>query len=854
MPLNYDPSGGKKKLEEDKGLLSKILSGSPGKSGETEGGIAGNLLGAAKFLNPASLVPSLIGGLGGDAVSTGKELARVVPTAVTAGLLSATGSKPEDLAKEMDASPASFALNTDYIRNAQKDQPLADTIMDQLHQVSPLIAKGAEGIAGTGIRGGAELASGISRAPGVPGGFASAPEMLKGTRMEGQTYGEAAGRGELFPMLTQDILTVAPGARGLAGGLEAAGAPGVAGQLARAADLAEKAPLAPYSIPAKGIYGGIMNAVETGGPAFPRLAALAEKGGLNTPELPAPPVDAISPAAADMARAQGLAPEAIAAAERVPAAGPYVAQGGLLRGGAKRIAAVGDMTADIWRAARDREEGLTVRANALDEIAPQRELLDEKIANATSAEEKMQLEAEKTKLLADTRARANATAQENIQQGYQEKMAEKLGGNVQPEQVKIPEKFSDAAIQKHFEGLEPAKRYGAAVDLMDDVTDTFKTGVLPANPAWQAGNVISNAITAMTYGGVDPVWLLKNRGRLMEQLKRSTEGGAPSRGAGQAAEFLPEMGSKAKTTVGKVTDKVAGKAYALNQVVDDISHEAVYLRELDRLKEQGVPLAEAQKLANRKSLQTMGDFQNMSAFEKNIARRAIPFYTWSKHATKMALREPMANPVLQGRLASVANVYNPQGPDQEGNDFLKSAIPLGGGKFLTLPGSDMSQGGLTGAGNSPLLNPRALGGSLNPIIQAGAALGGLNLRKMDALEKAPGQSNLSAAAGYATNLTPLSKMAGNLVDRSNLDVGPIHGYGQNIVQGDVRNPLVSNGKMLASTNQDLGPLPAPLLKFLTGSTVDQPDLKGAEKRAAKKEKTAKKSEKAYEKALNKKAK
>lgn len=768
MASVWDAGAQKKKPEEENFL----------------GTLGKNVAGAGEFLNPAKLVPAIVAGVGGGAASTAKELARLVPTTAA----SLTGA---DI-KTLEESPLSFGINTELLKKTQdQSKPLAERFMGGIEETSPLLGQGAKGIAETGIRLGAEAAAPIAGR--------SAQELLADTNAGGISYGERFKQGQLFPTVVQDLLAVAPAARGLGGGLEKAGLPG-AEAVTRAANVAERAPLAPYTVPAKGLYNAVRTA-EAGGTAFPRLAAMAERPGLaGIPQR--------------------------------------------LGQGAENLA---QQTGDIWRGTSQRAEALGQIAENEQVIRPQLEAM-EQVANAVpEGPAREAILAERQALLDQSKAEALGEAKFNIQTAAREAKAGELGlPRRQVEVSALPKGFQDKAINQAFEGLDRAQASNAYVRTFDKVTSAWKGGVLPANPAWQAGNAVSNGITAMTFGDVAPNWYVKNIKRVAEQVKNPTEGGGMSIGAGQAQEFGKRAGQEATTKVGKAASKISEGAYKLNEVVDDQAHMAVYLHELDKLKAAGTPVKEAQALANKKALQTMGDFKNMSSVEKNYIKRAIPFYAWSKHAAKLTAREAMENPVKQLRLATVANKLGPPTP-QEGQEFLEGQIALPGGKFLRLPGQ-MQHGLLGGLGQNPLTNPTEGASAINPIAQQILAAGGLDVRKMEKLEPGQGQSFLSGAAGYETNQIPLIKMLADLAEKQQ------HGglrEGTNVVKGSTRAPILSQGKLIKDTKQDVAGIPAPLLRFLTGASLDQPDLEAAAAREREKQKTEKKKTASYEKNLKK---
>lgn len=408
--------------------------------------------------------------------------------------------------------------------------------------------------------------------------------------------------------------------------------------------------------------------------------------------------------------------------------------------------------------------------------------------------------------------------------------------------VFVPEKELKLA-EKAMEGVKGPKSGNAFLDLFDTVTRGWKAGVLPMNPAWQANNIVSNTLTAMTHGGVDARWAAKNWKRVANAIDDPTSTGlAHALGAGSGHEFIKTR--TPTSAAGRKLESFTEKAYKLNSKVDDVSHMAVALKKFDDLKAKGIPEAQAARQASDFARKTMGDFENMSAFEKNVIKRAIPFYTWAKHSAKFIARETLENPARQVRYAALGQAIGQK--DRPEGAFLESAIGLGGGRFLNTGALNLGQtmgGGLT---DNPLTNPKALLGATNPLVQAGMAFSGIDPKSGQALSTAPDQSFLSGAGGYLSNQNPLLKTA--------LDTKEYVDRGENVAKGDTRNVITAGGRPISARTEGLGPIPAPLLKLLTGVSIQEPDLRGQEKRAKEKEKTTESKKKKYKKDVDKAAK
>ena len=409
----------------------------------------------------------------------------------------------------------------------------------------------------------------------------------------------------------------------------------------------------------------------------------------------------------------------------------------------------------------------------------------------------------------------------------------------------IPENYTEKSIAAHLKGLDtpslPDNHFGKAVKQWDQMMTAWKDSVLPIRPAWHATNAVGNTMAAFLMGEVDPIWFASNAKRIVRELSDPNLANPllqPSRGRGIGAEF-PQIAQKAgagKIRQGATTAR--NKSYAAAQWVDDMGHYTVANQRFDRNIAAGMSAEAAARDANAFSLRVMGDFDNMSSVERAGIRRVMPFYPWYKHTAKATIRFPMENPGRFLQSQAIAQRLNPNAGTPEGGDFLKNQLPLGGGRFARL-GGDIG----LGIENNPVLDPTSMGAGLAPPIQALLAAGGLNAARGRELDTDPNQGRLSAVGGYLTNISPTTKLAANLVDRAKGEGG--------MLRDDTRGLQIANGRPIADTSQGFfgDTLTSPLMPFLTGSAVSQPDLKGMAKRAKAKKKTEATKSKTYKKAV-----
>jgi hypothetical protein len=84
------------------------------------------------------------------------------------------------------------------------------------------------------------------------------------------------------------------------------------------------------------------------------------------------------------------------------------------------------------------------------------------------------------------------------------------------------------------------------------------------------------------------------------------------------------------------------------------------------------------KAARQAVYDTLNDWHSLSANEKNIMKRAIPFYSWTKHAVKHTLKEAYHNPGRQLNFVKIFRSWNQAHDVKRGDrrDFLDNRFAM----------------------------------------------------------------------------------------------------------------------------------------------------------------------------------
>lgn len=388
----------------------------------------------------------------------------------------------------------------------------------------------------------------------------------------------------------------------------------------------------------------------------------------------------------------------------------------------------------------------------------------------------------------DPKLKGQALVDEMATHGKQAWDPNTLTGSPAVESIGAKTRFIDAgekrAVSAYFKPDGPIERF--MQQTFDKERRLWKDAVLPLSGQWHVGNIISNAVMA-TVGTGSLAWV----GKLPEALAAvRAEGhgvsGVPARLFGTTVDH--ELMSWATQATGKspnVIRRLLDSSYRANAFVDNLSRSAVYLAEHDRLIGKGLSATEAETQALRSSLQTAGDFSRMTRFEQQWMRRAMPFYSWSRHVTQLVSHLAIENPVRIVWTLHLGDMYK----DPTGSPFGDS-FQVGGGL--------LSVGNLSPLGQfqNLYLNPKGpVAGalqSLGPEIDvAAAALGGVNLgRGGQPLRLPPGSSRLDEF-GNEVN-TPLIGRPGKLLGANVPVVGALANYGLRQV------PLLNTARQVAA--------------------------------------------------------
>ena len=231
---------------------------------------------------------------------------------------------------------------------------------------------------------------------------------------------------------------------------------------------------------------------------------------------------------------------------------------------------------------------------------------------------------------------------------------------------------------------------GLAGSMYDMLTAGFKRKVLGMSPKWFMNNRIGNGIMAGLKGvlpqdyiralnkDIDKYIPKEILGNSLYEAEKTIIGrtGGGDRGAfGNTMRFLGgefidtselkgmQKAINALALPGKAINTITDAMFAFNQKFETLERKATYLRNVDKIgkkmiKTTGQNIVKQEELLkyvsdNPELLEqaikgvddTLGDYINMTAVERRVIRKIVPFYSWFRTITRYTLSLAETNPI-----------------------------------------------------------------------------------------------------------------------------------------------------------------------------------------------------------------
>lgn len=302
----------------------------------------------------------------------------------------------------------------------------------------------------------------------------------------------------------------------------------------------------------------------------------------------------------------------------------------------------------------------------------------------------------------------------------------------------IPESFAKQASGEFLRSGQ-ASRW-----LIEKPTAVWRALVLNLRPAWLVNNIVGNHLLyAMKYAGLDGlnayVRAVRSAGKDSAEFRRLVEHHMPEQAIGtflntQSPTRLPLLGERGSRRLQNIASLgLRPLDIGVEQTLRRAAVETV-LRKSPEVKtrmkkmwgETGrfekaarEALEEHPNLARRVSddvNSALGDFMNLSVFERQALRRIFPFYAWYKAILQITVKLPLDAPVRTALVAKAGLVGRDETEQALGDvpSYLKGAVLL-----------ERTSGDRQPIGNTTPLNPYAtlpqlgqdISGTVNPVVE-----------------------------------------------------------------------------------------------------------------------------------------
>lgn len=280
----------------------------------------------------------------------------------------------------------------------------------------------------------------------------------------------------------------------------------------------------------------------------------------------------------------------------------------------------------------------------------------------------------------------------------------------------------------------------------DNAMNTWKSGMLVYAPRWWVNNFIGNSLMYGMLAGVD----LRSIRQAVRSLRKDdladilppdvkAHGLVNEVMEGRRA-FDNPGDNRVLTRVGRFTESM----FHLQNSFEQVWRRAAYINQLKKQARDAGVLDRKLRIADAdealivaadelpgyvkadaldKALRFLGDYQNMTQFERQYMRRVAPFYAWLRVISRLTLTMPFKDP---GRLLAMAYLgqiatQNEQPLDDIRAYYEQGALNLPGDMIMRTSGSNplqtlvepiskLATGDVTGASREFL-------GQTNPLIQ-----------------------------------------------------------------------------------------------------------------------------------------
>jgi hypothetical protein len=306
--------------------------------------------------------------------------------------------------------------------------------------------------------------------------------------------------------------------------------------------------------------------------------------------------------------------------------------------------------------------------------------------------------------------------------------------------VQIPE-FMASELNKMFSEAGQFEKFLRAT--YDPATSMWKVSVLALSPRWLfnnfMGNIALNTVGAVTspMAYINSFKKLKEAGKLMKEegitrtramaklgVRRGVTstgiytGTAKAAGSGAAGAVKLSETAPIQSLFGKALNytgvpQIAKGMFKINSAIEDFFRTAHYLDKVGKGLSPKTALASVNEF--------LFDYAALSATEKAVIRRIVPFWAWQKNITRLVVSLPFKYPQRMAMLSKLQKITEDAQPDEDSQftpewfkPYMKTPLKdkNGDNLFLSTRGlNPFADVGMLSGGLSSILS------SLNPMIK-----------------------------------------------------------------------------------------------------------------------------------------
>lgn len=219
-----------------------------------------------------------------------------------------------------------------------------------------------------------------------------------------------------------------------------------------------------------------------------------------------------------------------------------------------------------------------------------------------------------------------------------------------------------AGVDKALNSME--KNYDNwAFHLVTRVTSPWRTLIMTFSPSWYLKHATGNIVLASAEGVSIRDWLKswhQWKDHTLPEDVRSIHSFAQSTQAEGASSLIPRSPRQALDAEGfkAARHAVQQRTFVINNAINEMSRAAVYNHSLR--------MGATTEAALTRAYKALGDYGDLTAFERSAVRAVVPFYSFQKSMLKLVMRFPTDHPLATEAMMLLGKMHQEQMEDKLG--------------------------------------------------------------------------------------------------------------------------------------------------------------------------------------------